>query len=230
MPLEKQGVKTFFVETKRIKKNTHLDIGDVVGSDFDVHDAAGLLAHDCAAVLQADDRAVVADEAFDLPGESRAGGRDEGGTVAHQTAPRRDGGVVVFLRERGVEQRADGGVVRGGGRHGRRHADELVGTDEEGRRVVLGDDELHVGRGRDERGGQGHEGRGENEEGELDGKRGERGIISMSAGGERGETTAVSVFGPQCFRSNAKVCFRKRSILAALHSAVSFASVVRQVM
>jgi len=155
----------------------NLDVGEVVGADLDVDDAAGRLAHDCASVLQADDRAVVADKALDLPGERRASGCDKRGAGAHQTAPGRNGGVVVFLRERGVEQRADGGVVRGGGRHGRRHADELLGADEEGRRVVFGDDELDVrcgggdrGCGRGDRGRQGHEGsRGKGEEGQLGG-------------------------------------------------------------
>jgi len=144
----------------------HLDVGEVVGADLDVDDAAGRLAHDGASVLQADDRAMVADEAFDLPGERRASGRDEGGAGAHQAAPGRDGGVVVFRRERGVDQRADDDVVRGGGRHGRRNAHELLGADDEGRGVVFGDDELDAGGGRGDRGRQGHEGsRGEGEEG-----------------------------------------------------------------
>lgn len=127
---EKQREKDSGRETVKKENNDpsppHLDVGEVVGADLDVDDAAGRLAHDGASVLQADDRAVVADEALDLPGERRASGRDEGGAGAHQAAPGRDGGVVVLLGERGVEQRADGGVVRGGGRHGRRHADELV--------------------------------------------------------------------------------------------------------
>ena len=87
-------MKTFFVETKR---NTHLDVGNVVGPDLDVDDATGLLAHDCGTVLQTDDLAVGADEALNLARESGPGGRDEGGIVAHQAAPRGDGGVVVFF-------------------------------------------------------------------------------------------------------------------------------------
>ena len=164
---EKQRRETVFaLQESKKEKSTHLDVGEVVGPDLDVDDATGRLAHDRAAVLETDDRAVVADEALDLPGESRAGGRDEGGAGAHQATPRRDGCVVVLFRERGVEQRADGGVVRGGGRHGRRDAHKLFRADKEGRHVVLGDDELDVGGGRGDRGGQGHEGcRGEGEDG-----------------------------------------------------------------
>ncbi len=62
--------------------NTYLDVGNIVGSDLDVDDAAGRLAHDRAAVLETDDLAVVTNVALDLARERRACGRDEGG-VAH---------------------------------------------------------------------------------------------------------------------------------------------------
>ena len=207
---EKQRRQTVFVLQEK-KETSHLDVGQVVGPDLDVDDATGRLAHDRAAVLETDDRAVVADEALDLPGESRAGGRDEGGAGAHQAAPRRDGCVVVLFRERGVEQRADGGVVRGGGRHGRRDAHELFRADKEGRRVVLGDDELDVGGGRGDRGGQGHEGcHGEGEEGELgfrDREERKAGDVSFLVRGPRErkharkeeQKAAVKEFGPLFF-------------------------------
>ena len=153
---------------KNKQQNTCLDVGNVVGSDLDVYDATGLFAHYRAAILQASNLAVVTDEALDFTRECGPSRRAECGIVAHQAAPRLDGGVVVLLRERGIEQRADGGVARGGGRHGRRDTHELFRADKEGQRVVLGDDELDVGGGRDERGRKGHEGGGgEDEGGEL---------------------------------------------------------------
>ena len=91
------------IRTKKQAKNTYLDVGNIVGSDLDVDDAAGRLAHDRATVLQADDLAVVTDVALDLARKSRAGGRDEGG-VAHEAAPRPDGSIVVLLGECGVGQ------------------------------------------------------------------------------------------------------------------------------
>ena len=158
------------IRTKKYKQgNTYLDVGNIVSSDLDVDDAAGRLAHDRAAVLQADDLAVVTDVALDLARERRACGRDEGG-VSHEAAPGRDGSVVVLLGEGGVGQRADGRIVHGSGRHGCRDADEILGADEEGHGVVLGGDELDIESARYIRSRKGHEGRGgESEEEELQG-------------------------------------------------------------
>lgn len=115
------------------------------------------MADDRAAVLQSDDLAVTADEALELAREGRARGRDEGSFTAYHATPRFDGGVIVLLRECSVEQRADGGVVRRGGRQGRRDAGELFRTDEEGLRIVLVDDEIDVFRAGDERGRESQE-------------------------------------------------------------------------
>ena len=104
--------------TRHAQNSTYLDVGDVVGADLDVDDAAGLLAHDGASVLQTDDRATVADKALDHAGELRAGGGGERCVAGRQAPPRSDCGFVVRFGESNVEQRTDGGIARTGGRQG----------------------------------------------------------------------------------------------------------------